>query len=151
MPRNRPSRYGKLVVGEEEAARRRQFKKEGRKHIYGPAVTGEGAQEPQELEPAPSPSDPPAPGPEDQGRSLELSQEPVTAQDASLSLKELAARLKESPHLLDRQIDAEFQRAEGPRAGALRLFITLEEEREGGARADVLQILEQTLTERSRS
>ena len=122
--------YGKAVVGEEEAARVRQAKKDGT-NIYGPRVTGERES---------------SSAPKEKRVVKRIADEETTPADAALSIKELGELLEKSPGVLDRQIDAEFQRAEGPRKGALRLFLGTETGREGGPRGDVMAILENALT-----
>lgn len=104
------------------------MKAEGRTSPYGPKVLGNRR------------SSVPAP---------ELSGEETTAEDAALSIKDLRQRLEENPHLLDKQVDAEFQRADGGRKGAIQLFIELESGKEE-PREDVLKILEQKLEQLSR-
>jgi hypothetical protein len=125
MPKSRTSRYGKAIIGEEEYADNRKAKVEGRASIWGERV-------------APTP---PTPKPE-------LSGEEVTSEDASLSVKELKTRVTESPHLLDRQIDAEFRRSEGPRVSAVRFFLEVEGAKGDEAREEVVNLLQQWLKNR---
>lgn len=120
----RRSRYGRAVLGEAEFERQKnQYAKS--KGIYGPAVTGEPKDEVK-----------PATPPVDSGDA--------NATDAQLSVKDLAKLLKESPELLDRQIEAEFMRDDGPRRTAVRLFIEHEKKREA-PRATVIAYLERSL------
>lgn len=126
MPKSATSKYGPTIIGEEEHQENRKAKKEGRSSIYGKAVM-----------------DGPAPTP-----VPELSGEKVTAEDASLSVKDLKAKVTESPHLLDRQIDAEFRRSEGPRVSAVRFFLEEEEKKGDEAREEVVGLLQQWLKNR---
>jgi hypothetical protein len=62
--------------------------------------------------------------------------------DGRVTLAELTGRLNEDGSLLDLAIEAEFKDGE-PRKGALRLFRGLEEQREGGPRAEVMHLIAQ--------
>jgi hypothetical protein len=124
MPKSPTSKYGKAIIGEEEHEANRKAKREGRASMYGKAVAPEGTPAPQ------------------------LSGEAVTSEDASLSVKELKERVTESPHLLDRQIDAEFRRSEGPRVSAVRFFLEVEGAKGDEAREEVVNLLQQWLKNR---
>jgi hypothetical protein len=126
MAKVRRHPYGKAVVGEEEANLQREVKRK-KSNIYGKKVIGDAAASREPVNPG-------------------VSGEEVTSQDASMTLSELGELLADKPHAMDRQLDAEFQREEGPRKGALRLFLEIETTREGGARPEVLQLLETALT-----
>lgn len=54
------------------------------------------------------------------------------------SLAQLEQALARRPLLLDAAIAAEFQRAEGPRKGAIELFMKHENTRRGGPRLEVI-------------
>lgn len=113
--------YGASVVGKEEAELQRQVKKK-KSNIYGRSVVDDRPQD-----------------------APHLTGGPVSAEKASMNLDELGKLLKDEPARLDVQIDAEFARADGPRKGALRLFLELEQKRDGGPRAEVMALIEQSL------
>lgn len=121
--------YGAAVVGKAEAALQRETKKSKRDR-YGSSVTGAESATPS------APPRPPAPS---------LTGGAASSQEASLSVPALEKLLAEEPARLDRQIDAEFLRAEGPRKGAIRAFLQVETNRAGGPRADVMSVLERAL------
>lgn len=145
--------FGRLVIGEEEAAREQEEVAKGIDY-FGPAVVGE----PQPQRPTPQQlKDQP-----DLARLHGLSTEPAAAGSggvttappvddkpakSQLSLEKLKEALDLNPFILDTMIDAEFERAEGPRKEALRTFIKEENKKgEPNRRAEVLERLASALT-----
>lgn len=155
----RRSRYGRAILGDEEFERQKQIQKET-SGIYGPAIVErdriekgqEPEREPEPRKPKPSrhrPQERRAPDPQSQrSRVADVLGGEGDKSDADLNLTDLEKLLRKNPSRLETQIKAEFLRNDGPRKGALRLFIALEREREGGARPDLIAALERALDRR---
>ena len=63
----------------------------------------------------------------------------------STSIKQIDQALQDNPAVYEEMYSLELQRAEGPRKGALRLFMAAEVAREGGPREDRLAELDAAL------
>lgn len=135
--------YGAKVVGAEEAARQARVREITSSQTYGALVLG--AEQMAELktleQPAPrtdAPSTtPPQPG-TDAGGSL-IEPPPEEKPTPSYTLAQLSAILAEQPHMLDPLIDAEIARPEGPRKGAVEMFLS--SAREQGRAVDFIEAI----------
>lgn len=128
--------YGKAVVGAEDAARQREVKAT-KSSVYGRKVIGRP-------DPVAEPAGQPEQNSADELVRGPLSGEMVGPQDAAISVSTLAQLLEAEPHQLDRQIDAEFLRPD-PRKSAFRMFLAVEQRRDGGPRPEVVQLIERAL------
>lgn len=134
LPKNttNPGHFGPGIIGEEEFEREKAYKETGQ-DTFGPLVTGKWPKD-----------HPQAPKPEP-GSAFELETATKLAQVA-ISLTKLDEILSDNPFVLDGLIDAEFARAEGPRKGALRKFVEVEEAKTSPEpRPEVLDRLATTL------
>lgn len=141
--------YGAGVVGEEQAAK--NLEQQSGTAKFGDRVLGtrvderteeerladlEAREARKELEKKTSRPTPP---------ELEDLVAKYASDDGYLSISDVKEVLEEMPSALDRMIAWEMERADGPRIGALKHFISLEAQRQGGARAPVIQHLESAL------
>ena len=142
--------FGHLVIGKEEAEKEQIEVAKGIDY-FGPAVVGEPQPQrptPQQLRDQPDLArlhglEPPAPI---TGDHPPAPIEPPKAPKSQLSLEKLKEALDQNEFILDGCIEAEFERAEGPRKEALRLFIKTENlKSENTRRTDVLERLANAL------
>ncbi|SRR6266571_1293969 len=138
--------FGPLVIGEAAAALEQEEVAKGIDY-FGPGVVGDSPPQrptPQQLKDQPGLAalhgiEPAAPPPSPQPGLPEPEPKPVKSQ---LALEKLKDALEDNPFILDTMIETEFERAEGPRKEALRLFIKEENKKsENTRRVEILERL----------
>lgn len=138
--------YGAKVVGEEEAARQARVREITSGQTYGSLVIGsEHAAELKALtQPVPRaeiPTEtPPQPGTEAGGSAIEPPPSEAEKAKPTYTLAQLSAILADQPHMLDQLIEAEIVRPEGPRKGAVEMFLI--SAREQGRTADFVEAIQ---------
>lgn len=132
------TQYGELVVGKAEAARQAQIRDIVSSQQYGRLVLGEEkAAELQQLldqgeikgddlvQPPPATPEPETSGEMQPGDGVaEVPIEPPAPPTTpSYTLAQLSAILAEQPHTLEKLVEAEIARPDGPRKGAVAMFV----------------------------
>lgn len=133
------SNFGHRVIGREAAEREQVIEKARAKH-FGPRVIGQIFQRREEIEEQErdSRSDPAAKQAKKKAaaeaaakrRADAEAQQEVVEAPITANLKELEEALGQNPAFYEMLYGSELQRAEGPRKGALRLFLAHELEHE---------------------